>query len=43
MDLFFTIPSCVPATDMETAGAELDAAATAAALDRYPMLPASRR
>jgi adenine deaminase len=39
VDLFFSIPSCVPATDMETAGAELDAAATASALDRYSDTP----
>jgi len=32
LDIFFTIPSCVPATHMETSGAELDAAATAGAL-----------
>ncbi|HSW35528.1 MAG TPA: adenine deaminase, partial [Candidatus Limnocylindrales bacterium] len=26
LDFFFTVPSCVPATDMETAGGEIDAA-----------------
>lgn len=40
VDLFFTMPSCVPATHMETAGADLDAAATAKALDAYPDVPA---
>ncbi|MEW5784070.1 MAG: adenine deaminase [Bacillota bacterium] len=32
LDFFFTIPSCVPATAMETAGAGIDAAQTAALL-----------
>jgi adenine deaminase len=40
LDIFYTLPSCVPATQMETSGAELDAAATAAALDRFPEAPA---
>lgn len=40
LDIFFSVPSCVPATAMETSGAELDAAATARALDRYPDAPA---
>jgi adenine deaminase len=40
LDLFFTIPSCVPATHMETAGAELGPAETAAALARYADAPA---
>jgi adenine deaminase len=40
LDLLFTIPSCVPATHMETAGAELDAEAVARALDAYPDAPA---
>jgi adenine deaminase len=40
VDLFFTIPSCVPATQMETAGAELDAEAVARALDANPDAPA---
>lgn len=39
MDLFFTVPSCVPATHMETAGASLGPAETAAALSRYPDSP----
>ena len=40
VDLFYTIPSCVPATNMETAGAEMDAGAVARALDAYPDAPA---
>lgn len=40
VDLLFTIPSCVPATNMETAGAELDAGVVARALDAYPYAPA---
>lgn len=40
LDIFFSLPSCVPATHMETAGAELDAEATAKALDRFPDAPA---
>ena len=40
LDIFFTVPSCVPATHMETAGAELDAGAIAKALDAYPDSPA---
>jgi|WetSurMetagenome_2_1015567.scaffolds.fasta_scaffold23934_2 adenine deaminase len=40
VDLHFTMPSCVPATHMETAGADLDAGATARALDAYPDVPA---
>jgi len=40
MNVYFTIPSCVPATEMETAGARLDAAALAPFLisDRVPAL-----
>lgn len=33
MNIFFMLPSCVPATDMETAGARLDAAALEPYLD----------
>jgi len=40
MDFLFTIPSCVPATSMETAGAELGPEALEAALDRFPEAPA---
>jgi adenine deaminase len=40
VDLLFTIPSCVPATHMETAGAELGPAETAEALARHPDAPA---
>ncbi len=40
LDVFFTIPSCVPATQMETSGAEMDAGAVARALDAYPQAPA---
>lgn len=40
VDLFYSVPSCVPATSMETSGADLDAEATAAALDRYSGAPA---
>jgi adenine deaminase len=40
VDLIFTIPSCVPATHMETSGAELEAGALAQALDTYPDAPA---
>ncbi len=36
MDIFFSIPSCVPATHLETSGAALDAASVAGALDAYP-------
>ncbi len=37
-DLLFTLPSCVPATDLETAGARLTAADTEALFDRHPRL-----
>ncbi len=37
-DLFFMLPSCVPSTSMETAGATLTAADTARIFDRYPEL-----
>ncbi len=40
MDIFFSIPSCVPATHLETAGAALDAGSVAGALDAYPEAPA---
>lgn len=36
LSFFFMVPSCVPATTMETAGAALDAAAVAALLKKYP-------
>ena len=36
IDIFFMLPSSVPATDKETAGAEIDAAATAELLKKYP-------
>ncbi len=36
VSFFFMVPSCVPATNMETAGATLDAAAVAALLKKYP-------
>ena len=39
MNLFFTLPSCVPATDMETAGARLDAKALAPLIES-PQVPA---
>lgn len=40
VDLLFTLPSCVPATAMETAGADLGARETAAALADFPSAPA---
>jgi adenine deaminase len=40
MDFLFTIPSCVPATSMETSGAELGPEALEEALDRFPEAPA---
>jgi len=40
LDLLYTIPSCVPATPLETAGAELGAAEVAQAFDRFPGAPA---
>ena len=40
MDIFWTLPSCVPATDMESAGARLDSATLAAALADHPDLTA---
>jgi adenine deaminase len=40
LDVFWTVPSCVPATHMETAGASLGPAEVARALDRYPEAPA---
>jgi len=40
LDIHFTVPSCVPATHMETAGAELGPAETAAALDLFSEAPA---
>ncbi len=36
LSFFFMVPSCVPATTMETAGAVLDAAAVKALLQKYP-------
>lgn len=36
VDLFFTLPSCVPATHMETAGASLEAADLDGAMGAYP-------
>ena len=36
--LFFTLPSCVPATGFETSGACIDAAETARLFDAYPEL-----
>ncbi|MBQ2763414.1 MAG: adenine deaminase [Firmicutes bacterium] len=36
IDIFFMLPSSVPATDKETAGAEINAAATAELLKKYP-------
>ncbi len=36
LSFFFMVPSCVPATTMETSGAALDAAAVAALLQKYP-------
>lgn len=38
--LFFTLPSCVPATGFETSGARIDAAATARIFDEHPELVA---
>ncbi|MEW5765845.1 MAG: adenine deaminase [Acidobacteriota bacterium] len=40
MDIFWTVPSCVPATHMETAGASLGARDVAEGLDRNPEAPA---
>ncbi|MGC8763049.1 MAG: adenine deaminase [Acidobacteriota bacterium] len=40
MDFLFTVPSCVPATSMESAGAELGPEALEEALDRFPEAPA---
>lgn len=37
-DLYFELPSCVPATGFETSGAVLTAADTADLFDRYPQL-----
>ena len=36
VSFFFMVPSCVPTTVMETAGAVIDAAAVAALLEKYP-------
>ena len=36
VSFFFMVPSCVPTTAMETAGAVIDAAAVAALLEKYP-------
>ncbi len=36
LSFFFMVPSCVPATAMETAGATLDAAAVTGLLKKYP-------
>ena len=36
LSFFFMVPSCVPATSMETSGATLDAAAVMALLQKYP-------
>ncbi|MEA3347992.1 MAG: adenine deaminase [Pseudomonadota bacterium] len=36
VSFFFMVPSCVPTTAMETAGAEIDAVAVAALLEKYP-------
>jgi adenine deaminase len=38
LDVFFMAPSCVPATGLETSGAELDARSLAALLDRPRVL-----
>jgi len=40
VDICFTVPSCVPATHMETAGADLDAASTARTLESFADAPA---
>jgi len=40
LDILYTIPSCVPATPLETAGADLGPADVAAAFDRFPEAPA---
>lgn len=40
VDIFFTIPSCVPATHMETAGADLGPEAIASALEAFGDAPA---
>lgn len=39
VDFFFMIPSCVPATGMETAGARLGIAETRKALEMFPASP----
>ena len=39
VDFFFMIPSCVPATKMETAGAELDMARIEKAFEMFPEAP----
>lgn len=36
IDIFFMLPSSIPATDKETAGAEINAVATAELLKKYP-------
>lgn len=38
IDIFFMLPSAVPSTDKETAGATINAADTAALLEKYPNL-----
>ncbi|MEW6757665.1 MAG: adenine deaminase [Acidobacteriota bacterium] len=40
MDIFWSVPSCVPATHMETAGASLGPEDVVQVLDRYPEAPA---
>jgi adenine deaminase len=40
VDLLFTLPSCVPATAMESSGAEIGAPEIAAALEALPQAPA---
>ena len=38
IDIFYMLPSSVPATDKETTGAEINAAKTAELLEKYPSL-----
>lgn len=40
LDILYTVPSCVPATNLETAGAALGPEDVAAAFDRFPDAPA---
>ena len=39
IDIFFMLPSAVPATNKETAGAEINATDTARLLEKYPSFP----